>query len=113
MTTVLIRNADWAIVWDEAAKQHAYKRGVDVAFAEGGAISFVGERYAGTADLVLDGRDRMVMPGLIDIHSHPEHEPAYRGIREEHGVANLYMTGLFERSEEHTSELQSHVNLVC
>ena len=39
------------------------------------------------------------MPGLVDIHSHPGHEPAYRGIREEHGVRNMYMTGLYERSQ--------------
>ena len=41
----------------------------------------------------------MVMPGLIDIHSHPHHEPLYRGIREEHGVANMHMTGLYERCQ--------------
>jgi 5-methylthioadenosine/S-adenosylhomocysteine deaminase len=41
----------------------------------------------------------MVMPGLIDIHSHPHHEPLYRGIREEHGVANMHMTGLYERGQ--------------
>ena len=39
------------------------------------------------------------MPGLIDIHAHPSHEPAYRGIREEHGVANMYMSSLYERSQ--------------
>ena len=39
------------------------------------------------------------MPGLIDIHSHPEHEPLYRGIREEHGLPSMHMTGLYERSQ--------------
>lgn len=102
MTTVLIRAAEWAIAWDETAKRHVYRRGVDVAFEEGGAISFVGKGHAGNADVVLDGRDRMVMPGLIDIHSHPDHEPAYRGIREEHGVPNLWMTGLYERSQAYS-----------
>ena len=42
---------------------------------------------------------RMVMPGLVNLHSHPEHEPAYRGLREEHGLPNMYMSGLFERSQ--------------
>ena len=41
----------------------------------------------------------MVMPGLVNLHSHPEHEPAYRGVREEHGLPNMYMSGLFERSQ--------------
>jgi len=39
------------------------------------------------------------LPGLIDIHSHPEHEPLYRGVREEHGLRNMHMTGLYERSQ--------------
>src|SRR5262249_42169920 len=42
-------------------------------------------------------RGLMVMPGLIDIHAHPGHEASYRGIREEHGVPEMYMSGLFER----------------
>ena len=32
------------------------------------------------------------MPGLVNVHSHLSHEPVYRGIREEHGVPNMYMT---------------------
>ena len=86
MTTTVIRNADWVIAWDEAAGQHAYRRDVDLAFADD-RIVFVGRNYAGTADRVIDGSNRLVMPGLINIHSHPEHEPLYRGIREEHGRA--------------------------
>ena len=38
------------------------------------------------------------MPGLIDVHSHPCLEASYRGIREEHGVPEMYMSGLFERA---------------
>ena len=33
------------------------------------------------------------------MHSHLGHEPAYRGIREEHGVPSMYMTSLYERSQ--------------
>ena len=51
------------------------------------------------ADATVDGRGLMVMPGLVNIHSHLGHEPAYRGIREEHGVANMYMSSLYERSQ--------------
>ena len=46
----------------------------------------------------IDGADLMVMPGLIDIHSHPSTEPFFRGIREEHGLPSMYMSGLYERS---------------
>jgi len=51
------------------------------------------------AERVIDGKDRLILPGLIDIHSHPEHEPLYRGVREEHGLRNMHMTGLYERSQ--------------
>jgi 5-methylthioadenosine/S-adenosylhomocysteine deaminase len=74
MTTTVIRNADWVVAWDEAAGRHVYRRGIDIAFADG-SITFVGRGYSGPADRVVDGRERMVMPGLIDIHSHPHHEP--------------------------------------
>jgi 5-methylthioadenosine/S-adenosylhomocysteine deaminase len=98
MTITVIKNADWVIAWDESAGRHVYRRGVNVALAED-RITFVGRNYAGAADRVIDGQDRLVLPGLINIHSHPEHEPLYRGVREEHGVRNMHMTGLYERSQ--------------
>jgi len=98
MSTTVIKNAAWVIAWDEASARHVYRRGVDVAFADN-RISFVGRGFAEPADVTIDGRDRLVMPGLIDIHSHPHHEPLYRGIREEHGLPEMHMTGLYERSQ--------------
>jgi 5-methylthioadenosine/S-adenosylhomocysteine deaminase len=98
MATTLIKNADWVITWDEAAQRQTYRRGVDLAFTDD-RIVFLGKGFAGAADHVIDGVGLMVMPGLIDIHSHPHHEPLYRGIREEHGVANMHMTGLYERGQ--------------
>jgi 5-methylthioadenosine/S-adenosylhomocysteine deaminase len=98
VSTTVVRNADWVIGWDEAAGQHVYRRGIDVAFADD-KITFVGRNYPGASDQVIDGRDRLVLPGLIDIHSHPGHEPLHRGVREEHGVRNMHMTGLYERSQ--------------
>jgi 5-methylthioadenosine/S-adenosylhomocysteine deaminase len=98
VTTTVIRDADWVIAWDEAAGHHVYRRGVDVVFADD-MITFVGRNYIGAADRIIDGKDRLVLPGLIDIHSHPEHEPLFRGVREEHGVRNMHMSGLYERSQ--------------
>ena len=96
--TTCIRNADWVIAWDAATARHVYLQGADVAFA-GGSLTFVGKGYAGAADETVDGRGLMVMPGLIDVHSHPMLEAAYRGIREEHGLPEMYMSGLFERAQ--------------
>ena len=98
MTTTVIRNADWVVAWDEIAGRHIYRRNIDIAFTDG-TIVFVGPHYSGAADQVIDGSDRLILPGLIDIHSHPEHEPLYRGVREEHGLRNMHMTGLYERSQ--------------
>jgi cytosine/adenosine deaminase-related metal-dependent hydrolase len=98
VTTTLIKNADWVVAWDETAGRHVYRRGIDIAFADD-RIVFVGRDYPAPADHVVDGADRLVLPGLIDIHSHPEHEPLYRGVREEHGLRNMHMTGLYERSQ--------------
>ncbi len=102
MSTTVIRNAAWVIAWDERLGRQVYRRGVDLAFSDD-RIAFLGRDFAksgmGPADRIIDGRARLVLPGLIDIHSHPEHEPLYRGIREEHGLPSMHMTGLYERSQ--------------
>jgi 5-methylthioadenosine/S-adenosylhomocysteine deaminase len=95
--TTCIRNATCIVAWDAANSRHAYLTDGDVAFT-GDTLDFIGRRYDGAADVTIDGTDLMVMPGLIDLHAHPSTEPFYRGVREEHGVPAMYMSGLFERS---------------
>ena len=97
MSTTVIQNAPWVVAWDAGAKRHGYLRDADVVFA-GNALTFVGKGYRGHADQTIDGRGLMVMPGLVDVHSHPTVEASYRGIREEHGLSDMFMSGLFERS---------------
>ena len=96
----LIRNASWAIVW-EGSRGHVYRTDVDVRLANGqiAEIASGGTLKAGADDSVLEGRGFLLMPGLVDIHSHPSTEPSFRGIREDHGVPEQYMTGLHERSQ--------------
>jgi 5-methylthioadenosine/S-adenosylhomocysteine deaminase len=98
MTTTLIRNAEWVIAWDPSGKRQVYRKNIDVAF-QGDAIVHVGPRFSAAATTIIDGQGLMVMPGFVDIHAHPSHEPVYRGSREEHGVANMYMSSLYERSQ--------------
>jgi len=98
MGITLIRNLDWTVAWDAASASHVYRRGIDVAF-DGASLVHVGPGYAGKADKTIDGSRFMAMPGFVNIHSHPCHEPAYKGIREEHGVRDMYMSSLFERSQ--------------
>ena len=98
MTTTLIRNARWCAVWDSSQSQHRYSQDIDVVFTDD-RISYIGLNYDGHYDREIDGQDSFVMPGLINIHSHPQHEPSFRGIREEHGRPEMYDTGLYERSQ--------------
>ena len=96
--TTLIKNAAWVIAWDTASKNHVYRRNIDVAFSGDALIHLGPGGFSGEAETVVDGSRLMVIPGFVDIHSHPQLEPSYRGLREEHGVPNMHMTGLFERS---------------
>lgn len=97
MATTVVRGAAWLVAWDAPAGRHAYLRDADLAFTDD-RIVHVGPGYDGPADREIDGRDTFVLPGLVDLHSHPALEPAYKGVREEHGVPEMYMTGLYERS---------------
>ena len=87
--TTLIRRADRVVAWDDAERAHVYLTDADLVFADG-KLSFVGRGYEGASEKVIDGRGLMVMPGLVDIHSHPSTEPMYRGLNEELGSPGLY-----------------------
>ncbi len=93
--TTCIRAADWVIAWDEAEGRHAYLRDGDVVF-EGETLRHVGARFEGPVDREIDGAGLMVMPGLVDIHSHPMSEPMNKGITDEVGSSRLGMSGLYE-----------------
>ena len=95
INTTVVRNAAWIAAWD--AEGHRYLRDGDVVFT-GDRIVHVGGRWDGPVDRSIDGSRRFVMPGLVNVHSHPHTEPAYKGVREDHGVPEMYDTGLYERS---------------
>jgi cytosine/adenosine deaminase-related metal-dependent hydrolase len=101
-SSTLIRNAAWAVVWDAVGRHHVYARGVDI-HLDGARIAAVtphdGAAPPPAAAAVIDAAQMLVLPGLINIHTHPTTEPGLRGVREDHGVAAQQMTGLFERSQ--------------
>jgi len=94
-TTTWIKHMAWAILWDEETEQHLYVRNGDLVFRDN-QIIYIGPDYAGEFDEVIDGGNLLVMPGFINIHSHAAHEPAEKGVREEHFSPKFY-SGLYER----------------
>jgi 5-methylthioadenosine/S-adenosylhomocysteine deaminase len=89
------KGCSWIIAWDASRQDHCYIRGGDVAFCED-EISYVGTKFVGKADHVLDGRGLMLLPGLINIHCHPRSQPILKGIIEELGSPKFYMSGLYD-----------------
>ncbi|MGL4243658.1 MAG: amidohydrolase family protein [Beijerinckiaceae bacterium] len=95
MPVTVIKNAGWIVAYDEAAAAHVYLRNQDVAF-DGSKLIQVGGTYAGPAKSVIEGRGRLVMPGLVNIHSHPSSEAMTKGWNDEIGSPKLYGSSLYE-----------------
>lgn len=93
MAVTVIRNVHTAIAWD--GQQHVRRSGADIAF-DGGTLTHIGPAYAGPAGAEIDGRGLMVMPGMVDIHSHPSSEPLLKGLTDEVGSPGLYNSSLYE-----------------
>ncbi|MBI4279538.1 MAG: amidohydrolase family protein [Armatimonadetes bacterium] len=91
--TTAIANADWVVGYDGAG--HRLIRGGTVAFSDN-TITYVGTGYAGPADTVIDGRGRVVIPGLISTHAHLTTEARNKGFLEDAGSRKLWHSGLFE-----------------
>ncbi|WP_442504239.1 amidohydrolase family protein [Marinivivus vitaminiproducens] len=90
-----LANARTVVAWDEGAGAHVYLSDADVVFADG-RLLFVGRGYDGPADETVDARGLMVMPGLVNIHSHPSSEPMNKGLNDEIGSPGLYNSSLYE-----------------
>jgi len=93
--TTRIRNADIVIAYDAAADDHVYRRDLDVVFDASG-ILHLGEGYTGAVTREIDGQGFMVMPGLVNIHSHPSSEALNKGFLDELGSPALYNSSLYE-----------------
>jgi cytosine/adenosine deaminase-related metal-dependent hydrolase len=93
--TTVLREADWVVAWDEAEQSHVYLEQADLAFRDGEMI-FVGKNYAGPASRKIAGAGRMVVPGFVNVHSHPTSEPGNKGVLEELGSTRLGQSSLYE-----------------
>jgi len=95
--TSVIRNASWIIAWNGDTREHAYLQNADLAF-RGNEIVFAGQQFTGTADRELDGRGKLIMPGLINIHAHLAGGPLDKGTFDEVGAPALWGHALYSHS---------------
>src|SRR5262245_31729721 len=94
-STTVFRNVAWVIAWDEARTAHVYRRGIDVAI-RGANIVFLGKGYADAADVEIDCSRRLLLPGLVNIHTHPTSEPLRKGITDETRSPGFWHSSLYE-----------------
>jgi 5-methylthioadenosine/S-adenosylhomocysteine deaminase len=97
MTITAIRRIDWLVSWDVGTGGHIYAQGADLVFSPAG-ILHAGADYRGPADRELSGRGRLVMPGLVNAHSHSGDEPIAKGVFDDVGTAALWGNALYEYS---------------
>ena len=96
--TTVIRKAAWVIAWDEDKNTHTYIKNADLVFC-GNRITFIGQGYPGPCDHEIPGKGRMIMPGLINIHSHLSGGPLDKGTFDEVGTAVLWGNALYTYSQ--------------
>jgi len=96
-SATVIRGADWIVAWDSEKQQHCYIKDADLAFRDN-TLVYIGPAYTGEADTVIDGHNRMVIPGLINIHSHLSGGNIDKGIFDEEGAKALYGHALYTHS---------------
>ena len=66
LSTLLIKNCDWLVTQNPGRD---VLRGASV-FIEDGTIRSIGEVETHSADLVIDGKGKIVLPGLVNTHTH-------------------------------------------
>lgn len=77
-TRILINNADWVVTMD---KERRIIKGCSIAIDDD-KISKVGkaEEFKDySSDITIDGRNKLVTPGLVDCHTHAHGQP-FRGL---------------------------------
>lgn len=95
MPVTVIRNAAWIVAYDPEHGGHRYLQDADVAFDDDRIVQ-VGGTFSGEVAREIDGRNRLVSPGLVNIHSHPSSEAMNKGMLDELGSPRLGMSSLYE-----------------
>jgi len=64
---------------------------------EGDTIVHVGKSYSGSLDRKIDAKKRLVIPGLVNIHSHFGSNPYSKSYRGDGSTREVYNSDLFDR----------------
>ncbi len=97
MPRTVIRNAHTIVAYDAARGGHAYIHDADIVFDAKGFVA-VGGRYDGPFEREISGRDRMVLPGFVNVHCHSGEEPISKSLFEDAGTAALWGQAMYEYS---------------
>jgi 5-methylthioadenosine/S-adenosylhomocysteine deaminase len=97
MPRTVIRNAHTIVAYDAARGGHAYIHDADIVFDANGFVQ-VGGRYDGAFEREISGRDRMVLPGFVNVHCHSGEEPISKSLFEDAGTAALWGQAMYEYS---------------
>lgn len=94
MSTV-IRNIDWLVAWDLSNAKHVYLRDADLAF-DNGTVTEIGSALTGPFHEEVEGRGKLVLPGLVNVHTHPTTETMRKGITDETLSPGFWHSSLYE-----------------
>jgi cytosine/adenosine deaminase-related metal-dependent hydrolase len=81
---------------------------------EGDTIVHVGKSYSGSLNRKIDARKRLVIPGLVNIHSHFGSNPYSKSYRGDGSTREVYNSDLFDRGKAFGASItkEEYVNSV-
>lgn len=84
-----------------------------VVVVEGNQIVHVGKTFDGQASRVIDARDAIVTPGLINTHTHLTESPLDKSFIEDQGRRQFYYSGLFEMLPARSAGIDDDARRAC
>lgn len=93
LNITLIKNTSFIVAYN--GKQHYLLKNGELAY-KGNQIIFVGKHYSDKANNIIDAKNGLVIPGLINFHCHMSLSPVEKGFFEDLASPNFYMSGLYE-----------------
>jgi len=95
MSRLLFKDISVLVAWNEAAQAHETRENVNL-LVDGSVISSIGKDVGDPDATVISARGKLVLPGFVNIHTHPAHEPLNKGLSEEVGTPTMGMSSLYE-----------------